>query len=163
MSSKASKFLLKKTDSKNTDFQELVQKLNAHFVVLNGEMDSFFAQFNKIDAIKHVILAYENDTPVGCGAIRTYSDTQIEIKRMYVLPEKRGQSIAAQILTHLENWASELGYTETILETLKTEENVVRLYAKCGYQIIPNYGQYVDSEMSVCMRKFIGNCQIFSN
>lgn len=146
-----------KTDSENTDFQSLVQKLNAHFAVLNGEMDSFFAQFNKIDAIKHVILAYENDTPVGCGAIRAYSDTQIEIKRMYVLPEKRGQGIAAQILTHLENWASELGYAETILETLKTEENVVRLYAKCGYHIIPNYGQYVDSEMSVCMQKMLSN------
>ena len=144
-----------KTNSDNTDFQSLVHKLNAHFAILNGEMDSFFAQFNKIDAIKHVILAYENDMPIGCGAIRAYSNTQIEIKRMYVVPEKRGHGIATQILTHLENWASELGYAETILETLKTEEKVVGLYAKCGYHIIPNYGQYVDSEMSVCMQKML--------
>lgn len=147
-------YALIKTNSSNPDFQLLVKELNAHFAPLNGEKDDFYAQYNQLDAIKHVIIAYnKDDMPIGCGAIRAFSETLMEIKRMYVKPGYRGQGIAASILKTLENWALALGYSETILETLKTEESVVRMYARNGYQIMPNYGQYEGVESSVCMNK----------
>ncbi len=148
-------YIFKKTDSTNPDFQNLVQKLNAHFAVLNGEMDSFFAQFNKIDALKHVVVAFDNGKPIGCGAIRPFSATQIEVKRMFTEPDYRGQGVASSILSILENWAAELGFSETILETLEKETAVVRMYQHNGYQVMPNYGQYADSEMSICLHKVL--------
>jgi putative acetyltransferase len=144
---------LVKTNSKNPNFQALVQLLDAHFKIKNGEKDKFFAQYNKIAAIKYVVLAYENNVAVACGSIKQYSENTMEIKRMFTLPEYRGQGIASKILAELESWARELGYSETILETLKSEENVVDTYRKNGYKVIPNYGQYVESELSVCMQK----------
>jgi putative acetyltransferase len=146
-------YYLIKTNSANPDFHALVNQLNAHFSVLNGDKDAFYSQYNHLNVIKHVVLAYHNGQPIGCGAIKEYADNVMEIKRMFVLPELRGQGIASSILRSLENWARQLGATETVLETLKTGEKVVAMYAKNGYQIIPNYGQYVGVESSVCLHK----------
>jgi putative acetyltransferase len=148
---------LLKTNSDHLDFRQLVSFLDAHLSVLNGEDDAFYAQYNHLNVIKHVIIAYIEEKPVGCGAIKAYSDESMEIKRMYVLPEHRGRGIATQILNELEDWAKELGYHSTVLETLKTQENVVKVYAKNGYKVIPNYGQYVGMETSICMKKSIIN------
>jgi GNAT superfamily N-acetyltransferase len=146
---------LLKTSSDNPDFHGLVAQLNAHFSPLNGEKDDFYAQYNNLDTLKHVVLAYQHGKPVGCGAIKVFSDTAMEVKRMFVLPELRGQGIGSSILTHLENWAVELGYSETILETLKSETKVFAMYAQNGYEVIPNYGQYEGIDTSICLRKIL--------
>ncbi len=99
------------------------------------------------------MVAYQQDVPVGCGAIKQYADQTTEVKRMFVRPEYRGQGIAAQILAELEKWAHELGYAECILETGKKQPEAIRLYQKSGYNQIPNYGQYAGVENSVCMIK----------
>jgi putative acetyltransferase len=144
-----------KTTSENLDFHFLVAQLDAHLAGIYGEEQAFFTQHNKVDAIKHVVVVYRDGKPVGCGGIKVYSDFEIEIKRMFVQPDQRGNGIASEILTVLENWAKELGYSETILETLKVKESVIAMYAKNGYALVPNYGQYIGVDSSVCMRKAI--------
>jgi putative acetyltransferase len=146
---------LTKTTSDNPDFRLLVAQLDAHLAGIYGEEQAFFTEHNKVDAIKHVVVVYRNDKPVGCGGIKAFSDSEMEIKRMFVQPEQRGQGIASDILTVLENWAKELGYTETILETLVVKESVIAMYARNGYALVPNYGQYKGVDSSVCMRKVI--------
>jgi putative acetyltransferase len=146
-------YYLIKTNAKNADFQVLVAQLDAHFSVLNGEKDAFYSQYNQLETIKYVVIAYQNGQPIGCGAIKEYSPNSMEIKRMYVLPALRGQGIASSILRNLERWAVQLGYSETILETLKSGEKVIATYAKNGYQITANYGQYEGVETSICMNK----------
>ena len=64
-----------RTDSDNKDFIDLVKLLDAELAVLDGDEHVFYAQLNKTDKIKHVIVAYENDKPISCGAIREYSPT----------------------------------------------------------------------------------------
>jgi putative acetyltransferase len=146
-------YYLVKTNADNPDFHLLVAQLDAHFSDLNGERDAFYAQYNQLDTIKNVVIVYQDGQPIGCAGIKEYSANTMEIKRMYVLPAFRGQGIASSLLRNLERWAVKLGYSETILETLKSEEKVVAIYAKNGYQIIANYGQYVGVETSVCMNK----------
>jgi len=102
-----------------------------------------------------VIVAYENDKAISCGAIREYSTVTMEIKRMYTLPENRGKGIATKILNGLEKWASELSYKKCILETGKRQPDAIWLYKKNGYKTIPNYGKYVAMENSVCFEKEI--------
>lgn len=145
-----------RTNSDNADFRELVQLLDADLAIRDGAEHSFYAQFNKIDKIRHVVVAYENERAVGGGAFREYEPNVAEIKRMFVRPEERGRGIAGQILSALENWAKELNFTECILETGKKQPEAIRLYRKSGYETMPSYGQYLNVENSVCMRRIIG-------
>ena len=144
---------LVRTDSDNKDFIHLVKYLDAELAVLDGDEHEFYAQLNKTDKIKHVIVAYEDDKPVSCGAIREYSPTITEVKRMYTLPEYRGKGIATKVLNELESWASKLAYQKCILETGKRQPDAIWLYKKNGYKIIANYGKYVAMENSVCFEK----------
>jgi GNAT superfamily N-acetyltransferase len=142
-----------RTNSDNPDFLELVALLDADLQIRDGAEHSFYAQFNKIDKIRYIVVAYENGKAVGCGAFKKHSASAAEIKRMFVRPDNRGRGIAGQILTELEDWAKELNFSECILETGKKQPEAVKLYQKSGYKIIPNYGQYVGVENSVCMKK----------
>ncbi len=146
---------IKRTNSDNPDFVELVKLLDEELAKRDGEDHPFYAQFNKIDKIKYVVLAYENENAVGCGAIKEYEPGKMEIKRMFVLPKHRKNGIAAKVLSELENWARELFHTKCILETGKKQPEAIGLYKKNGYKLIPNYGQYAKVENSVCFEKEI--------
>lgn len=146
-------FVLKKTNSADADFQLLVNELDADLQNRYGEQQTFFSQFNKLNHIHHVIVAYENDKPVGCGAFKLFEEAVVEIKRMYVQPQNRSKGIAAQILQALEQWAKQEGYTDCVLETGLNQPEAIRLYEKMGYVRIPNYGQYIGVDISICMRK----------
>ena len=144
-----------RTDSENADFRAPVVLLDRELAVRDGDEHDFYAQFNKIDKIRHMVLAYENDVAVGSGAFKEFADGTAEIKRMFVLPEKRGGEIAGKILADLESWARESNFAECVLETGLKQPEAIRLYQKSGYQIIPNYGQYAGVENSVCLKKSI--------
>jgi|ERR1043166_1274610 GNAT superfamily N-acetyltransferase len=144
-----------RTNSENEDFVELVRHLDAELAARDGDDHAFYAQFNKIAKLKHVVLAYEDGKAVGCGAIRALDSGDIEIKRMYVPPELRGKGIATKVLLELEKWARKLSFTRCVLETGLKQPEAIRLYEKNGYERIPNYGQYVDVGNSVCFGKNI--------
>lgn len=145
-----------RTDSDDSAFRELVVLLDRDLQIRDGDEHSFYAQFNKIDKIRHVVVAAdEKGAAVGCGAIKEYEKGTAEIKRMFVRPERRGRGIAGEILAALEVWASELGFSQCVLETGLKQPEAVGLYQKSGYETIPNYGQYAGVENSVCMRKSI--------
>ena len=144
-----------RTGSDNQDFIDLVKYLDADLAERDGNDHSFYAQFNKIDKIKYAIVAYEDDKPIGCGAIKEYAQNTMEIKRMYTLPESRGKGIATKVLTELEIWATELSYEKCVLETGKKQPEAIGLYKKNGYKLIPNYGQYAEIENSLCFEKVV--------
>lgn len=147
---------LVRTDSSNPDYQMLVVHLDKDLAIRDGEVyHEFYAQYNKSDDIKHVVVAYDGDEAIGCGAIKYYEDSVVEVKRMYTLPTQRGKGIAALVLKELEAWAIELGYTKAILETGKKMPEAVGLYGKNNYSITPNYGQYARMPDSVCFEKIL--------
>lgn len=148
---------LLRTDSKNKDFIKLVKFLDIYLAEKDGEEHSFYAQFNKIDKIKNVVIAYENENPFGCGAIKEYEPKVMEIKRMYTIPQSRGKGIATKIIYELERWAKELSYEKCILETGIRQLEAIDFYKKCGYKLIPNYGQYTNAENSFCFEKQLNN------
>jgi putative acetyltransferase len=147
--------VLNRTLSDNADFQKLVALLDEDLRIRDGKEHFFYAQFNKIENIRNVIVCYLDDKPIGCGAFKELETKKAEIKRMFVQPEYRGRGIGLAILKELELWASELNYSYCILETGKRQPEAIRLYQKAGYKIIRNYGQYENVENSVCMTKAI--------
>lgn len=144
-----------RTNSDNTDFLHLITHLDQYLRVLDGEDHSFFAQFNKVDHIKHVVVIYLDDIAVACGAIKEYNTETMEIKRMFTTPTARGNGIASKILKELEQWSLELGYTRCVLEMGKLQTQAEILYRKNNYTVIPNYGQYEGVESSLCFEKWL--------
>jgi len=142
-----------RTDSGNPGFINLVKLLDADLAEKDGKEHAYYSQFNKIDRIRHVVLAFENNKPVGCGAIKEFGPGTIEVKRMFVLPEYRKKGVASGILSELETWAQELSFGKCILETGKRQPEAIGLYKKNGYLQIPNYGQYAGMENSLCFEK----------
>lgn len=142
-----------KTNSENKDFQKLVAELDADLKIRDGDDHAFFAQYNKIDNINHVVVFYENEIAIGCGALKEFASDVMEIKRMYVVPSKRGQGTASFILSELESWAAAMNYKTAILETGIKQPEAIKLYTKNNYKVIPNYGQYKGVAESVCFEK----------
>ncbi len=144
---------IKRTDSSNSDFQHLVQFLDQDLAIRDGDEHGFYHQFNSINQLRNCVLLYINEKPAGCGAFKKFEDDTVEIKRMYVLPEHRGNGYASKILNELEIWAKSEGFKFGILETGLKQPEAIALYNKNGYSLIPNYGQYVGVENSVCYKK----------
>lgn len=144
-----------RTDSSNEDFKKLVSLLDKEVAIRDGEEHAFYAQFNTIENLKNVIVAYESRKAVGIGAFKEFKLQMVEIKRMFVMACYRKNGIALQILQRLEDWATELNYSKCILETGKKQPEAIALYKKSGYEVVPNYGQYENVANSVCMQKEI--------
>ena len=53
----------------------------------------------------------------------------------------------------LIEWASELQYKKIILETGELLAESCHVYRKAGFEVIPNYGPYVNMPESLCMEK----------
>ncbi len=144
-----------RTTSTHLDFIALVQQLDQELAQRDGDEHAFYHQFNSIDARSHCVVTHIDSEVVGCGAIKKYDSTTVEVKRMYVLTTQRGKGIASQLLQTLETWAKELGNTRCVLETGIRQPEAIALYEKNGYRRIPNYGQYKGIENSVCFEKLL--------
>lgn len=144
-----------RTDSSHPQFKALVALLDADLAKRDGDDNAFYAQFNGIDTLAHCVVYFENNIPLGCGAIKRFEAHSVEVKRMFVQPNTRGKGIATKVLTALEVWARELGYTHCVLETGKRQPEAIALYKKNNYIKVPNYPPYEGIDNSVCFRKKI--------
>ena len=146
---------LLRTNSENQDFIQLVKMLDEYLAYIDGDDHAFYDQFNKIDSLQHCIVLFEEENPVGCGAIKGYDEETAEIKQMFVIPEFRGKGYASAILNELEQWAKELQFKKVILETGTGQKEAIKLYRKTYLQI-ENYGKYKGVETSICFSKELG-------
>lgn len=146
---------IKRTDSSNPDFINLVRQLDKYLADIFGVEQKYYDQFNIINNSNTVVVAYENNSPVGCCCLREFDTNTVEIKRMFVPATHRNKGIATAILLELEKWAKELGYIKIILETGKLLTEANNLYQKHNYHVTEKWGQYVGVETSVCMKKML--------
>lgn len=149
--------IIKRTTSDNIDFQKLIVLLDEVLRIKDGEDHTFYAQYDTLDKINHVVVCYKETVAIGCGAFKDYDSNSVEIKRMFVHPDYRGKGIASAVLKELEIWAKENNYHNCILETGKNNPEAIALYHKSGYEIIPNYDQYENIDTSVCLKKHLKN------
>lgn len=150
-----------RTSNEHPDFISLVQLLDEELAFRDGADHPFYAQFNKIETIRYAVVAFENEAPVSCGAIKDYSTGITEVKRMFTIPSARGKGTASKVLAELELWALQQGYRKCILETGIKQPEAIGLYKKNGYKLIPNYGQYAGIENSLCFEKEISSTFIY--
>ncbi|MBP0458917.1 GNAT family N-acetyltransferase [Streptomyces montanisoli] len=107
------------------------------------------------------LIAYDEDgSPVATGGWRRqdandegYADGDAEIKRMYVIPEARGNGLSRRMLAALEDDARAAGRTRMVLETGTKQPEAVSLYMSSGYGPCPKFGLYRFDELSLCYAK----------
>ncbi len=145
--------ITKRTQSVDRDFHDLVAQLDHDLNNRYRDAQSQYDNYNRIDSIDTVVVAYDKNRPVGCGCFKRYDDETVEIKRVFVVPDYRGRKISRLILGELEKWARELGYARAILETGLKQTEAIGLYERSGYVKIENYGQYKGFSNSVCFEK----------
>jgi putative acetyltransferase len=135
---------------------ELIAALNAALSALYPEEG---ANHFRLDAAEveegrgAFLVARVDGAPAGCGALRRVDAETAEIKRMYVAPAFRGRGIGARLLAALEAEARRLRLARVVLETGTRQVEALGLYRGAGYAVIPPFGEYVGSPLSVCMEK----------
>ena len=112
-----------------------------------------FIPYYASSAVDVVLLVFYGNGAVGCSGLKKYSDTDAEIKRVWVEPEYRRHHIAAQMMTALEGNAKTMGYKRTILQTREIQSDAVKLYTGRGYHQIDNYPPYDRLDGAICFAK----------
>ena len=105
----------------------------------------------------HFVVAYDDGAAVGCGGLRPFESSVIELKRMFVVEQYRGRGISRLILGFLESLAKQLGNDTLVLETGDKQLAAISLYQQCCYERVEPFGEYIKSSASICFRKRIGD------
>ena len=82
---------------------------------------------------------------LGCAGWRAHGP-DAELKRMFTAQSARGRGVARRLLAAIEESARADGRERVILETGDKQPEAIALYVSCGYQRIPDFGYYKDSE-----------------
>ena len=109
------------------------------------------------DIAYFVVAADQDGTPLGCGGLRRLDATSGEVKRMYVVPERRGTGVAGAVLAALEERARALGWTHLRLETGDAQPDAIAFYTKHGYRPIPRFGPYAAEPSSRCFERVLSD------
>jgi GNAT superfamily N-acetyltransferase len=108
------------------------------------------------------LVGYLGGVPVAMGGVRRHEPGVVEIKRMYVVPEVRGQGLSRAMLAALEDLARELGAHRVVLETGSKQPEAVRLYETSGYQQIDGFGHYRCQPLSLSYGKSLAGADALS-
>ncbi len=146
---------LERTTNENAALRRLIGELDEDLNSRYGDLQKQYNGFNQVDKIDTVVIARIENEAVGCGCFKSFDNEMVEIKRVFVQKSFRGNGIADAILKELETWAAELGFTAAVLETGKGQPEAIRFYTRQGYNIVPNFGQYIGNDNSICMKKIL--------
>ncbi|MGP3976201.1 GNAT family N-acetyltransferase [Streptomyces sp. 8N114] len=101
--------------------------------------------------------ALEEDTLVGCGAIKMLDPSHAELKSMRIRPTRQRSGIASMLLRHIIAEAEGMGFTRLSLETGSAEFFLParRLYEKFGFQYCEPFADYRPDPNSAFMTRTV--------
>lgn len=97
----------------------------------------------------------DDETVVGCGALKAMDDHHAEIKSMRVAPSHRRQGVASALLGHILAEATARGFSQVSLETGSFEffEPARRLYTVHGFEPCEPFAGYKPDPNSFFMTR----------
>jgi len=111
-----------------------------HHIPLRQEFD----EHDRPDT-KYIVVT-DNDFPIATARMYPMDQKSMMIGRVVVLPEYRHQGIGTMVVDACEEWAEEMCFTKTVVES---RDNKVEFYKWLGYEIC---GEAVDGETFRCLR-----------
>ena len=111
-----------------------LKEVGAH--VGNGPWDDDLHRIEAeyIDAGGEFYVGVIDKRLVAMGALKRLTDTWAEICRMRVHPDLQRRGLGKQMLSKLEERASELGFRTLTLETTVGQVAAMGMYGKAGYE-----------------------------
>ncbi len=86
-----------------------------------------------------IFLAYLNNAPVGVAGIKRFTDTECELKRMFIRVNGRGLGIGKLLLNECISLAEKLEYKVIKLDTMNYMKPAIKIYTDAGFNEIPAY------------------------
>ena len=87
-----------------------------------------------------LLLAYIEDQPVGCIALRKKTETICEMKRLFLRPAARGKHVGRRLVETIINEACNIGYQRMRLDTMPGKmDKAIAMYRSVGFEEIPAY------------------------
>jgi putative acetyltransferase len=134
------------------DVRALVAQLNDHLLPLSPLEFQFKMTVEQMaDSATTLFVARDAaGKAVGMGALKMHGSELGEVKRMFTLPEVRGQRVGRQLLEQIVDLARERKLPVVMLET-GTGEGMAeahRLYTRYGFVPRGPFLDYPDSEWS---------------
>ncbi len=83
-------------------------------------------------------IAFIDNKPAGCVALRNVDSKTAAMKRLYVRPEFRHSSLGTNMAKLVVEDAREFGYKTLLLDTLPSMENAKELYTTLGFKKLDN-------------------------
>ena len=111
-----------------------------HHISLRQEFDGHDGPNTKY------IVVTDNDFPIATARMYPIDKETMMIGRVVVLPEYRHQGIGTMVVDACEEWAEEMYYSKTVVES---RDNKVEFYKWLGYEVC---GAAVDGDTFRCIR-----------
>ena len=104
------------------------------------------------------IVLLKDGEAIACGGLRPINgdkNSVAEMKRVYVVPEARGQTkgVSDFLVQQLEWLALEKGWSAVWLQTGRSMHSANKFYERHGYQLMPNYGDFMGHEDTISYAK----------
>jgi GNAT superfamily N-acetyltransferase len=96
--------------------------------------------------------AFDGDELVAHAALRPFEDS-LEVKRVFVRSDYRGQGLSKRLMLELETIARERGAASLILQTGDRQHEAISLYTRLGYVPIERFGAYAPIPFFLCFGK----------
>ena len=133
------------------DVRTMVAALNDYLIPLTPREFQFQLTVEQMaEPAVTLFVARDGGHAVGIGALKDHGDALGEVKRMFTLPEVRGQRVGALLLRQIEALARDRGITRLVLETGEGPgfEPAWRVYERGGFEQCGAVLDYPDSGFS---------------
>ena len=111
--------------------------LDISYQGIEEELTSLPGKFAHPDG--RLIMAVISEQAIGCAALRRMDEQVCELKRMFVLPQFRGQGAGKALACKLIEDACTIGYKCIRLDTGDFLTTAIQLYKSLGFQRIEPY------------------------
>jgi putative acetyltransferase len=140
------------------EVRALVQQLNTFLLTLSPPEACYHMTVEQMaePATTLFVARDEAGRAVGMGALRREGGGLAEVKRMYTVPEVRGQRVGSTLLDCILALAEKEGVTRLVLETGDRHPEAWRLYESRGFVRCGPVLDYPDSQWSVFYEKPLG-------
>jgi putative acetyltransferase len=146
---------IRTADPAAASIRPLLAALDAHLAGLYPPASNHGLSIAAMQAANvHFVVAERDGKAVGCGALRL-DESYAEIKRLYVVPEARGEGIGHCLLAHLEELAATSGRLLVRLETGVAQPEALALFERAGFSRIAPFPPYRPDPFSVFMEKAV--------